>query len=196
MTARLKKGFLVLCGTLLLLLTVMSGITNAHAETQSKYSGEEIFKGLFFKIGPVSKMVPDTLRPTNQTKVNKDDLQKEADKISDQIKKEHPDYYNKLESAVYKKDYKQTYDLINEGGQYIVDYLKENYGSDLQSMSKKTNAAHPNCAAWVYVEVVAVVSAAAIVFPAVVAYIQYPDNASTLDKQKAVKQLIVNVNQN
>ncbi|ADV94850.1 sporulation delaying protein family toxin [Bacillus subtilis] len=116
---KLKLVYLML---IVLVVSIFSGATPiTQAKNLHKYSGEEIFAGIVFGQGEISKKFPEIWN-TNDYNVRNSDKSKELTQLLiSEMKKIDPQYFNDLKKSVYEKDLKLIDEEFSKGG----DLLKE-----------------------------------------------------------------------
>lgn len=96
------------------------------ATPSAKYSGEEIFRGLFFFQNDIANNIPQLQQVAlkiNETRAENAEvdqyLQKVADLATDHIKAYYPTYFVELQNAMYSRDYYQIQEKLALSGKLI-----------------------------------------------------------------------------
>ncbi|MFJ5793772.1 sporulation delaying protein family toxin [Bacillus atrophaeus] len=103
-----------------MLLSVLSGLTpKTHAEDLHKYSGEEIFSGVVFGQGDVSKLFPEIWNSKDYKVRNTDKSKEAAKQVIKEMKKMDAKYFEDLKEYVYSKDLNKIDEQFDKGGDLL-----------------------------------------------------------------------------
>ncbi|MBE7135330.1 MULTISPECIES: sporulation delaying protein family toxin [Bacillus] len=92
----------------------------------SKYSGEEIFKGVIFGQGELSENFADMWDPKILKVMSSKESQEAVNVLISQFKEQNPEYFTKLEQAVQQKNPKKVDKLLEEGSTALMEIAKKN----------------------------------------------------------------------
>lgn len=103
-----------------MLLSVLSGLTpKTHAVDLHKYSGEEIFSGVVFGQGDVSKLFPEIWNSKDYKIRNTEKSKKAAKQVINEMKKMDAEYFEDLKEYVYSKDLNKIDEQFDKGGDLL-----------------------------------------------------------------------------
>ncbi|WP_310549844.1 sporulation delaying protein family toxin [Paenibacillus glufosinatiresistens] len=131
-------------------LVLMNGFTSdggAEASSKEAYSGEDLFRGLFFVQGEVAKQLSSEIYTHDlyQT-ANTKEAVGQVDKIVANVEKLEPGYFNRLKGAVDSKNPLELERALGKGSELIYSALKSD-GVNVTSIdSKQLGYASGQCA--------------------------------------------------
>ena len=119
---------------LLMILVLMIGVASqgsVQAKTAAKevstltFSGEEFFKGLFFGQGKVAERLPDFYSEELRETTNTPEMEKQVDKLIQQVKEKDSSYFKELKKAVYSDNPQKIEKAINKGSDILANIIKD-----------------------------------------------------------------------
>jgi len=95
------------------------------SSTTKKFSGEDIFKGVFFNTGNAYNLLPSLNRTTifNVNSLSKEQILEKQEIVNDfvsNIKKLNSDFFARFESAIKSDDYNKISDALSESSDAIM----------------------------------------------------------------------------
>ncbi len=158
-----KKLVKFLSTTLALILLLGAGLGSvanaAPKKERVKFSGEQIFTGLYLGTGEFAeKLIEDTGRERAITKEQEIANKEISKKLIKQVKKNDPTYFKQLEKAVYKEDYLKIEKLLDKGGDLVLKSL-DDLGMLETGSEEAEDAAN---AAWLFPAVAVAVTTVAV----------------------------------
>ena len=100
-----KKISLIIISLTLLVTTIFVSLEpNVTAKTK-EYTGEELFKAIMFGVGGAQKEIPEIWPEELVQEIDNDEVNKRADMIVEEIKKQDNQYFDKLKNTIYSKDH-------------------------------------------------------------------------------------------
>jgi|SRR5690625_2757845 len=113
----IKKSFILIASIILISASTSIPKSNAESESLNEYSGEEIFIGINFGLGPVGDLfshewTEEQLKANQNPKVIKI--------ISETVNKmdeKDSNYFKDLKDSIYGQDYLKVSELLVEGGE-------------------------------------------------------------------------------
>ncbi|WP_193648866.1 sporulation delaying protein family toxin [Bacillus cereus] len=182
-----KKPLLSIALVMALLVSMISiPLTRANAETSVKFTGEEIYAGIFFGQGEIAELLPEIWDKKALETIDPKELEKLSNETIEKLKQEKPNYFKELQAAVYAKDYKGVDDILKESATVLTDVLKSDVSKD-----KGTAAAIGKCASAVWLLLNAAVAVEVIAIG--VAVLVRNVNNDTLDNGLSNEQLISDI---
>jgi SdpC family antimicrobial peptide len=156
------KKFLIVLTTLSLFLFALLPVSAKNVSNQ-QYSGEEIFKGIFFGQGEVAEQLATSFTKDQLALNNGKEAKKETDKIVKEMKKLDKHYFKDLKKAVYNEDYLLTKELLNKGGELFYKVVNGQEQQQASKVGEVTTSASGVAILFLAITTVAVYSHAGIV---------------------------------
>lgn len=97
--------------------------TQASALTKN-FSGEELYRGIFFFQGEAGKKINVEVAKQVEKAQSKPETKQFIDENIAYVKKQDPDYFKKLEQAIYIKDFVKVKQQIAQGSKYFQENMK------------------------------------------------------------------------
>ncbi|MBU6949654.1 sporulation delaying protein family toxin [Staphylococcus haemolyticus] len=197
----MKKLFTnVLASTIVLSATTPVVGQTVNAETiqkdknEDQYTGKELFKGYVFAQGEVGKKLDSKFKSSMVKRLNDEDSKKFVNKTVEQMDQQDPEYFNKLQSAVYEKDPVKVDKLMTKGGKSAEKIInKENSTKENAQVEDRGNWAYKDN--YVALETVAAGAVAAVVAVVISQIDATPVAAQDgIDKEEQIDNLINQVN--
>lgn len=137
---------------------------------KKNFSGEELYRGIFFFQGEAGKKMNVEVAKQVEKAQSKPETKQFIDGNIAYVKKQDPDYFKKLEQAIYKQDIIKVKKFIEQGRENLEKYFKVK-GFE-QNDSEDANGEMRSIAVFVPVGLLAVfVNAAAVVQAVVVTHV-------------------------
>ena len=204
------KNFIVKGTSLFLSFLIFTVSTNALASGKvvsnmldlKSMSGEEVFRGVVFKEGDLSKMLysAEDLAVVNNLNA---DIQKELSlaktKIMNVIKTEKPKYFSEFKAKILSNDHVVVYNTLMNAKDYVRSIVQNQYKvsngqindfsqSDLKSEITKLNAGKNMCVAVIVIAMVLVLFV--LVIPFTETDTTSNETASRLENEQLAAKLV------
>ncbi|MFJ7161021.1 sporulation delaying protein family toxin [Bacillus safensis] len=173
----------------LLVSSILGSIHSIEAIGQShKYSGEEIYAGLAFGQGEVAKMFPEIWGKKTLEKLATKESKDKAQKLLKEMKEVEPNYFNKLEKAVYSKNFHDLSSLLQYSGE-ILKKIDPNITENV-----KIDSVEGACVTFVTWTAVAAIWVAVVAGAVVAAPVAEMNESNTLSNEILVKNMVERLN--
>ncbi|HCX9014047.1 MULTISPECIES: sporulation delaying protein family toxin [Staphylococcus] len=117
------KIFLSIAITIAFSLSFFNTENNALAKGSSKYSGEELYKGIVFGQDEIGKKLVSNNE--EYTKMNSPETKKFLNGLTEYINQKDSSYFSNLKNAVDNNDPNKTLKLLQSSGKYFDQYLEK-----------------------------------------------------------------------
>lgn len=112
---------------ILLLLTNITAYAGAEGKTnQDKYDGETIFRGILFGQNDVAKLFPEIWTDEKLENAENSEVREFVNNVVESIKTNDPNYFDKLEEAVYSGNHLAINKAFDKGANLLYNVFKEN----------------------------------------------------------------------
>jgi SdpC family antimicrobial peptide len=111
--------------TMVLGITLSTGINSSVSAKQKQYTGEEIFRGFVFAQGELGQSLPEVFNQSMVEKLNSKKSKQFSNSIVKEIKKEDPSFFDELQEATYTKNPAKVDTLLKEAGTIIENDMAE-----------------------------------------------------------------------
>lgn len=199
----MKKFLSLLTIFVLVAYSTMSVSANQNQDVK-KYTGQEIFKGIFLAQGEVGEKLANTWESKHVEVNNSKEIIDFTDRIIEKMDEQNPTYFKNLESAIYSQNHIETYDLITEGGKLFMDIVEsEVEHSTSEEIETAKEDARAQSVVWVAVALFAMTMAAVYshagaltfyVYAAAAKYGPGKKNSEGTETEMAVKHIIDTLN--
>ncbi|HGE5782746.1 TPA: sporulation delaying protein family toxin [Bacillus pseudomycoides] len=164
MTAKFKRvlSILTLVTMMVTSISFFNGPSIANAQTNKKFTGEEIFRGVIFGEGQVAKSFPQIWTKELLAKSNSKEQKQVTDAIVLEMKSVDSNYFNELKNAIDTKNSLKINNAFEKGGTILDKALKNLDSKLIKKEEVQKNDGTGRCVAFytVYVTAVAVQTAA------------------------------------
>ncbi|MED1904146.1 sporulation delaying protein family toxin [Bacillus thuringiensis] len=170
------------------------------------FSGEELFKGLFFGQGKVAEKLPDFYSKELRKATNTPEMEKQANDLVGKVKEKDAAYLVELEAAVYSNNPQKIEKALNKGGEILTDITKDMGVSSDSLEAAEDGTGTGRCAvlglvAIYYAAVVAQVAAGAVYVAGAAVYLATAAvntwgrsmNGDNLSNDQLVHDIVVNL---
>jgi|SRR5699024_2661094 len=199
------KKFLGLLTVFVLIAYSTMPVSAGTNKDMKKYTGQEIFKGIFLAQGKVGEELADRWQGDQVEVNNSKETIEFTDRIIEKMDEQEQNYFKNLESAIYSKNHIKTEELIKEGGELFMDLVEKD---SVQSTSEEIETAKDDAqaASFVAVAIAAVVvttavgysHAGVVTFYAYAAAVQWgpgtKSDSTETQSEMAVKHIIETLN--
>ncbi|MEJ7185405.1 sporulation delaying protein family toxin [Staphylococcus epidermidis] len=155
--SKFLKVFLSITITLAFSLSFFNFENSAKAKGSSKYSGEELYKGIVFGQDEIGKKLVSNKE--EYKKMNSPETKEFLNGLTKYIKQKDSSYFSNLKNAVDSNDPNKTLSLLQSSGKYFDQYLEKN---NAENKPKDGTANRCGVAAGVYNYAVAVQAGAVV----------------------------------
>lgn len=122
---------LAIAATCLFSITTLgnSNVNQVKADEQkqqlSKYTSEDIFKGVFFGVGKFGEKIYSDSQINSNNNDNEKKLVKVVEDITEYVKEENPNYLKELSAAIYEENPNKIDEQLQKGGEILHKALYE-----------------------------------------------------------------------
>ncbi|MHB7940890.1 sporulation delaying protein family toxin [Staphylococcus capitis] len=158
--SKLFKIFLSITITIAFSLSFFNTENNATAKGNSKYSGEELYKGIVFGQDEIGRKLVSNNE--EYTKMNSPETKEFLNGLTKYIKQKDSSYFSNLKNAVDNNDPNKTLKLLQSSGKYFDQYLEKTNAENKPKDGTANRCGVAAVAAGVYNYVVAVQAGAVV----------------------------------
>lgn len=127
-SSRFTKLLLLLVGLQLFAMTSCVSEQDNGDSVSSKFSGEEMFQGIFFAYGEFATMIPSLDKfaqaAKNYSVEDKRDVEKMVNKLCGLINEQNPMFFDQFERKISSKNHQEISSAIKDGAIAIYDNIE------------------------------------------------------------------------
>jgi SdpC family antimicrobial peptide len=113
----------------LLVLILFTSCTQNYVSNPTNFSGEEYFKGIFFKTGEVAKLLPDyALTQDSYAKLSSEQIQQQDEfqkMILNKVNQDYPSFFNEFRVEIQSGDRNKIKNILNIAGEKLYYSMKK-----------------------------------------------------------------------